>query len=119
MKYLVAATLAISGLIHADLYVDGYHVVPMIGPAFLVQASSFLALAVLIAVGGPRWLYWVAAAGAAGSLIAFAMSRTVGIFGFVEHGWEPPLGVGSVVVELATIVLCIAGLRVTRLRIHL
>jgi hypothetical protein len=106
----ISLTLAVSGLIHAELYVHGYRYVPTIGPAFLVQASVFVALAILIAVGGPRWLQWVAGLGALGSLVAFALSRTVGIFGFVEHGWNPaPQALVSVLAEVLTVVLCAAA----------
>jgi hypothetical protein len=44
----VSATLAVSGVIHAYLYVDGYSHIPTIGPAFLLQAVVFCVLAVLI-----------------------------------------------------------------------
>jgi hypothetical protein len=104
----IGATLATSGLLHADLYLHGYRYVATIGPAFLVQASAFVALAFLIVLGGPRWLQWAGAVAAAGSLLAFGMSRTVGIAGFVEHGWEAPYGVVTVVAELLTIALVAA-----------
>ena len=108
-------TLAISGLIHADLYIHGYRYVPTIGPAFLVQGSVFVALAVLIAVGGPRWLQWAAGLAAAGSLVAFALSRTVGIFGFTEHGWTPaPQAAVSVIAEVLAVVLCAASVFTAR-----
>ena len=38
----IGATLAVSGVIHAYLYVHGYRYIPTIGPAFLLQASVFL-----------------------------------------------------------------------------
>ena len=79
--------LAVSMLIHAELYVHGYRYVPTIGLACLTRASVFVALAILIAVGGPSWRQWAAGLGAFGSLVAFASSRKIGIFGFVEHGW--------------------------------
>jgi hypothetical protein len=103
----ISLTLAISGLIHADLYVHGYRYVSTIGPAFLLQGSVFVALAILIALGGPRWLQWAGGLAAAGSLVAFALSRTVGIAGFVEHGWAPaPQAALSVIAEVLTVVLC-------------
>lgn len=68
----------------------------MIGAAFLVGASVAFAVAALILLGGPGWLCWVAAAVAGGSLTAFALSRTVGIFGFSERGWDPHRTRGSV-----------------------
>lgn len=103
----ISLTLVISGLIHADLYIHGYRYVPTIGPAFLVQGSVFVTLAILIALGGPRWLQWAGGLAAAGSLVAFALSRTVGMLGFVEHGWAPaPQAALSVIAEGLTVVLC-------------
>jgi hypothetical protein len=111
----ISLTLAVSGLIHAELYVHGYRYVPTIGQAFLAQASVFVALAILIAVGGPRWLQWAAGLGALGSLVAFALSRTFGIFGFVEHGWQPaPQALVSVIAEVLTVVLCAASVFTAR-----
>jgi hypothetical protein len=92
VRAALSVTLAVSGVAHAYLYVHGYRFVPTVGPAFLIQGSTFVALAILILLGGPRWLHWAAGLAASGSLIAFALSRTVGLLGFVEHGWEPPTG---------------------------
>ena len=76
----------------------------LIGTAFVVQASISFALALLILIGGPSWLRWVAAALAGGALVAFALSRTVGLFGFSETGWQPsPHAAISVVAELVTV----------------
>ena len=70
----------------------------------MVQASISFAIAVLILVGGPGWLQWVAAMVAGGSLVAFALSRTVGLLGFSERGWQPsPHAALSVVAELLTV----------------
>ena len=108
MTYLIriffAATLAVSGLSHAYLYVHGYQHIPMIGSAFVTQAGTSLALAVLILAGGPGWLRWAAAVMSGGALVAFALSRTVGLFGFSERGWQPsPHAVISVAAELLTV----------------
>jgi hypothetical protein len=102
----ISASVAVSGLVHAYLYVNGYRDIPTVGSAFLLQGNAFCALAVLILVGGPAWLRVAAAAGAAGSLVAFALSRTVGLFGFTETGWQPsPYAVLSVVAEVLTVLL--------------
>jgi hypothetical protein len=85
----IAVALAVSGVSHAYLYMHGYRHIPTIGTAFLVQASVSFALAILILVGGPAWLRWAGAMLAGGSLVAFALSRTVGLFGFSEQGWQP------------------------------
>ena len=117
MAAAISASVAVSGVVHAFLYVHGYRDIPTIGPAFLLQGSSFCALAVLILVGAPSWLRLAAAAGALGSLAAFALSRTVGLFGFSETGWEPaPYAVASVVAEVLTAVLVGAEILVHRRR---
>ena len=100
----IAAAMAISGVSHAYLYVHGYQHIPTIGAAFVVQASVSFALAVLILLGGPGWLQWAAAAVAGGALAAFALSRTVGLFGFSETGWQPsPHAAISVITELLAV----------------
>jgi hypothetical protein len=101
-----AVSLLVSAVSHAYLYVHGYQHIPKIGASFLIQASVSFAVAVLIALGGPVWLRWAAAAIAGGSLVAFTASRTVGIFGFSEQGWEPtPYAALSVAAEVLTVLV--------------
>jgi drug/metabolite transporter (DMT)-like permease len=103
-RLALAVALAVTGFSHAYLYIHGYHHIPTIGTAFVVQASVSFALAVLILIGGPSWLQWAAAAVSGGALGAFALSRTVGIFGFSEIGWQPsPHAAISVVAELVAV----------------
>ncbi|BBZ45765.1 hypothetical protein [Mycobacterium parmense] len=102
----LATTLAASATSHAYLYVHGYQHIPGIGAAFLAQAAISFSLALLILLGGPGWLRWAAAAVAGGSLAAFAMSRTVGVLGFSERGWDPsPYAAISVGAEISTVLL--------------
>jgi hypothetical protein len=105
----IGATLAISGVIHAYLYIHGYQYIPTIGTAFLVQASVFCALAVLVVAGGPAWVQWAGGVLSVAALIAFALSRTVGLSGFTEHGWEAPYGPVSVIAQVLTVVLVAAA----------
>ena len=109
---LAAATcLAVTGYVHADLYVEGYRAIAVIGPAFLAQASASLAVAGLL-VAAVRWpdglpiLRCAAGALAAGALAGFAASRTVGVFGFVERGLQPaPQALISVLSEVGVLLL--------------
>ena len=104
IRLAMAAALTVTGISHAYLYVHGYQHIPTIGTAFALQASVSFALAVLILLGGPAWLWWIAAAVSGGALGAFVLSRTVGIFGFSETGWEPaPHAAISVVAELVVV----------------
>jgi len=106
MRVAISASVAVSGVVHAYLYTTGYRDIPTVGPAFLLQGSVFCALALLILVGGPAWMQVLAALGAAGSLVAFALSRSIGLFGFIETGWQPsPYTWLSVVAEVMTILL--------------
>lgn len=103
-RLVIAVAMLASGLIHAYLYVHGYRHIPDIGTAFLVQSSAFCAVGVLLAAGAPRWFAWAAGLLSAGALGAFALSRTVGLFGFVETGLEPvPYAVLSVVAEVVAV----------------
>jgi len=102
----LAISLIVSAVSHAYLYIHGYQHIPMIGTAFLIQASGSLSLALLIVAGGPRWIEWAAAAMAGGSLVAFVLSRTIGFFGFAEHGWDPaPHAALAVVAEALCVLL--------------
>jgi hypothetical protein len=109
-RIALSASLAVSGVIHAYLYLHGYRDIPTVGPAFLLQGSAFCALAVLILAGGPAWLRLAAVLGAAGSLMAFALSRTASLFGFSETGWQPaPYAVISVIAEVLTVLVVAVG----------
>jgi hypothetical protein len=107
LRVVIAVGLVVSAVSHAYLYAHGYREIPTIGPGFLVQASVFLAVAALLLVGGPEWLVWAARALSIGALGAFALSRTVGIAGFTERGWDPaPHAAVSVVAEAVTLLVC-------------
>ncbi|MFE7240087.1 hypothetical protein [Streptomyces sp. NPDC057582] len=119
LRSATAATLAASGYIHAQLYVDGYRFIHIIGPLFLLQASASFALAALLLIGTSPLLLRTAAAGVAlGALGGFTASRTVGVFGFTEHGLQPePQAVLSLLAETGTLLL-LAIWRVTVTRQH-
>jgi hypothetical protein len=108
LRVLIAAALATSGYIHAQLYVSGYRFIHVVGVLFLLQASASFALAALVLIGGPVYIRIGAAGAAAGALGGFAASRTVGVFGFTEKGWQPsPQSLLSVLVEVAALLLLV------------
>ncbi|MGH3865520.1 MAG: hypothetical protein ACRDQ4_05140 [Pseudonocardiaceae bacterium] len=103
-RFGAAGCLAASGVIHAELYLNGYRVIPWIGPAFLLQASGSLAVALLLLLTWAPVPRLAAAALAGGALVGFILSRTIGILGFVEYGLQPaPQALISVLVEIATL----------------
>lgn len=82
-----AVSLAVGGIIHLQLWLSGYRVIPYVGPFFIanVVVSALLALA-LVARNDPR-VTLVAIVFSLASLVALVMSRTVGLFGFTEPAW--------------------------------
>jgi hypothetical protein len=108
----LVAAMAASAIAHARLYLHGYRFIPVVGPGFLVLTAVLGALAILILVGGPAWMRAAAAIVSAGALVAFLLSRTIGLFGFAEHGWQPqPYAVVSVVAEVVVMALGFMALR--------
>lgn len=101
-----AVCLAVSGVLHAQLYLHGYRTIPGIGPAFLLQASGALAVALLLLISSAAVLRLGAAALAAGALVGFIASRTIGVLGFVEYGLQPaPQALISLLVETTALAL--------------
>ncbi|WP_037868929.1 hypothetical protein [Streptomyces sp. NRRL S-813] len=106
LRAAIAATLAGSGYIHAQLYVDEYRFIHVVGLLFLLQASVSFAVAALLLIGMPPLLRVAAAGVALGALAGFAASRTVGVFGFTEKGLQPaPQALLSLLAETCTLLL--------------
>jgi hypothetical protein len=61
-----------------------------VGPPFLVDAALSAVVGTLVLVKGNRLAAWAGSALAAAALLAYAIARTVGLFGFVERAWTPP-----------------------------
>ncbi|MFJ5724828.1 hypothetical protein [Streptomyces sp. NPDC093149] len=106
MRLAIAAALAGSGYIHAQLYLAGYRFIHVVGDLFLLQASAAFAVAALVLFAAPV-LVRVAAAGVAlGALAGFTASRTIGVFGFTERGLQPaPQALLSVLLETGTLLI--------------
>jgi len=110
MRVLTAVATAVTGYVHADLYLNnGYRVIHVVGPGFLLLSSGAFAVAALLLIGGSPVLRLGAAAVAAGALGGFVMSRTVGVFGFTETGLQPaPQALISLISELGALALLLS-----------
>jgi len=90
---VTAALVATGGYVHFCLYRHGYRTIPKIGVGFLltVFASGVLALGLVVLRGGANRLVRLAGMTlSAGTLVAFAVSRTpAGLFNFREVGFHP------------------------------
>jgi hypothetical protein len=121
---VTAALVAAGGFVHFCLYRHGYRTIPKIGAGFLLQAvtSTIVVMALLIGphriarLGRPahltdRWAFVLtglaAAAHAAGTLVAFALTRTPGgLFNFQERGLQPaPQALVALVAEVGALVV--------------
>lgn len=107
LRLAIAVCLVVIGLVHEELYVDnGYRAIHVVGPSFLVAAAGSFAVAALLLVGDALIIRLLAAALAAGELVGFLASRTVGIAGFIETGLQPaPQALLSILAEAAVLLL--------------
>jgi hypothetical protein len=93
VAWLSALLIAAGGYVHLCLYRHGYRTIPKIGVGFLltVIASGVLSLGLVALRGDANRLARLAGlALSAGTLVAFAVSRTpAGLFNFREVGFHP------------------------------
>ena len=93
-----AALMVWSGVIHLQLWSDGYRSISVIGPLFLIQGAGGIALAVVLAV--LRRLAFLAAGAVmmAATAAGLLLSAGIGLFGFQES-LAVPYAMSSLVVE--------------------
>jgi len=107
-----AAMIAASAVIHLHLWLIGYRHIHLIGPAFMFQAVSGLALAAIL-LGYHRLITLAAgAAFCAGSVIALVLSATIGFLG-LHDGLGVPWAGWSLATELAGFVVLLACAAIT------
>lgn len=106
LRITAAGALLVGGLVHLQLYFDGYRSIDTIGPSFLLNAIASGAVAAAVAVRKERLVRLAGIGVAAGTLVAFALSRRGdGLFDFREQGLAPsPQAVLALVVEIVAIV---------------
>ncbi len=114
-RLAAAGFILAGGLIHLELWVDGYRRIPGIGPLFLlnVVASALVALALVVGKARGQVLV-VAAALTVSSAAALLISRTVGLLGFTE-GWTPT-AIQAMAAEVGAIVAIAAVVSAARAR---
>lgn len=98
-----AALLLVGGLVHLEVWEGGYRGIPYIGPLFFLNVVASATLAAALVVRGDRWVTLPGVAVAGSSLVALALSRTVGVFGFMESGLSPD-ALWTVAAEVGAIV---------------
>ncbi len=108
LRYVAAALILVGGLVHLKLYDDGYKDVPdqNLGRSFLLNAAASVVIAVALVATRHLLVLLAGLVLVNGTLLAFALSRGPGIFGFTETGWNPsPEAAIALVCEIAAAVL--------------
>jgi hypothetical protein len=95
-----AALMVWSGVIHLQLWSDGYRSISVIGPLFLIQGIAGIALAVVLAVFRRVILMAAGAVMMAATAAGLLLSAGIGLFGFTES-LAVPYAMSSLVVEFA------------------
>jgi hypothetical protein len=104
-RFAAAALLVAGGAIHLSLYLDGYRSIPRIGVVFVANVVVAAVLAVAL-VARPLRISAVAALGfSAATMVAFLLSRTTGLLGFMEAGWDTKAASAFAVEALTVAVL--------------
>lgn len=116
MRWMAAAGVLLSGLVHLWLWFDGFRDIDWIGPLFMLNAVAGVLIAVLVV----WWRSWFSAFLAAGfgaaTLGAFLLSTTVGLFGVQEillGRWQIVAGVAEIVAIVAGGLVLVRELRPT------
>ena len=79
-----AALLVWSGVIHLQLWSDGYRDISVIGPLFLVQAIASIVLALALVAFRRLALLAAGAVLAAATAVGLLLSAGIGLFGYTE-----------------------------------
>lgn len=105
---LAALAVAVGGWEHAHLYHRGYSEIDVIGPLFLVNAVASLGAVLVLLARRPGPFVVLSLAISVGSLVAIVLTRTTGLFGFEESGYDSR-AVLTIVAEVAAVLLTLVG----------
>ena len=93
-----AGLLVWSGVLHLQLWSEGYRSISVIGPLFLIQGIASIVLGVAVVAFRRLVLLAAGAALAAGTAVGLLLSASVGLFGYTES-LAVPSAQTSLVVE--------------------
>ncbi len=104
-----AALLVWSGVIHLQLWSDGYRDISVIGPLFLLQGIASIVLAVALAVFRRFALLAAGAVTAAATAVGLLLTASIGLFGYTESLAVPDAKMSLVVEFTSAAVLAVAA----------
>jgi hypothetical protein len=103
-----AALLVWSGIIHIQLWSDGYRDISVIGPLFIVQGVGSIVLAVVLAVFRRLVLLAAGAVALAATAVGLLLSVHISLFGYRES-LAVPYAESSLVVEFTGAAVLLAA----------
>lgn len=108
MRIAAAVAIVVGGLVHLQLYFDGYRDFPNhnLGHSFLLNGCGSAVLAVALLARRDALVRLAGIGMVVGTLVAFILSRSDrGIFGFTEQGFQPsPQAALTVIAEVVALV---------------
>jgi plastocyanin len=109
VRLAAAALVFVGGLVHVRLYFDGYRNLPdaNLGRSFVANGLASTVIAIALVARREAIIRLAGIGLAAGTLGAFALSRTNrGVFGLIEKGLHPaPQALIALVVEVGAVLL--------------
>ncbi|WP_170133292.1 hypothetical protein [Arthrobacter livingstonensis] len=110
LRALPVVALIVAGAAHIPVIPAHLHEAPYIGVLFIVLTAASFVLAAVLALGDVSVAYFSTAAVMALALLAYVVSRTIGLpqIGDDIGNWLEPLGVVSVIAEATACLSAIA-----------
>ena len=104
---LAMAAILVTGAIHFKDAPDAFHDAPYKGVLFALNGVGALLSAVGIWLGARSWGWGLGLLIAAGSILGYIASRTIGLPGLPAEpdAWLEPLGVASLIAEAVFVAL--------------
>ena len=109
-RWPAAAGLSATAAIHMTLVPQHLHEAPYAGALFIALSAAALAVAMLLSAGDHDRVWLAALAISLGALVAYFLSRSVGLPSLSDDvgDWTNPLGLAAVACETLTLVCWIA-----------
>lgn len=109
-RWPAAAALSATAAIHMTLVPEHLHEAPYAGTLFIALSAAALAIAMLLSAGDDNRVWLAARAISLGALVAYFLSRSVGLPSLSDDigDWTNPLGLAAVACETLTLVSWIA-----------
>ncbi|HEU5043392.1 MAG TPA: hypothetical protein VFT75_04580 [Nocardioidaceae bacterium] len=113
LRWLAAATLVASGVVHIPVIPMHLEEAPYIGYLFIALTAVCFALAAAVLLVDSMLVWAAGGVVTALAVIAFVLSRTVGLPQIEDDigNWTEPLGIAAITAETLTVLLAVVALR--------